>query len=348
MGELVTVAIAAYNVETYIGDMIESVLNQTYKYLEVLIVNDGATDGTRAICEQFNDMRIRIIDKENGGLSTARQTALDAAQGEFLCFVDGDDILQPQYVEKMYRLITETQADICVCEYQEFLNQPGEGRVVSLPMTEYNAITPELLEKQFQQMIVEFKLADSWNKMYRTEFLRSTGIRFFLEKKYNGTDLSFNHLLALHCPRYCVVHEVLLNYRLTPNSRVRRKDKDLQGGFMLITKALLEEVKKLGYNEGVRTQIYLTYLDMIRRAIADRHRNVETSADFKRKYSEFRRKHFEFCAENFSPAGYKEFTLGMRLFIALISCKWYLPMHMYLGSRDHKIKHVLDSEKGRV
>lgn len=348
MGELVTVAIAAYNVETYIGDMIESVLNQTYQKLEVLIVNDGATDGTRAVCEQFNDMRIRIIDKENGGLSTARQTALDAAQGEFLCFVDGDDILEPQYVERMYQLITETQADICVCEYQEFLNQPGEGRVVSLPVTEHTAITPELLEKRFQQMIVEFKLADSWNKMYRTEFLRSTGIRFFLEKKYNGTDLSFNHLLALHCPKYCVVHEVLLNYRLTPNSRVRRKDKDLQGGFMLITKALLEEVKKLEYNEGAKKQIFLTYLDMIRRAIADRHRNAETSADFKRKYSDFRRKHLEFCAENFSAAGYKECTLGMRLFIALISCKWYLPMHMYLGSRDKKIKHVLDSEKGGV
>lgn len=117
---------------------------------------------------------------------------------------------------------------------------------------------------------------------------------------------------------------------------------------MLITAALLEEVKKLEYNDAVRTQIFLIYLDMIRRAIADRHRNIETAADFRKIYSDFRRKHFDFCDRNFSSTSYEQGTLGMRLFIALISCKWYLPMHIYLSFRDRKIRHTIDSEKSEV
>lgn len=341
MEKLITVAVAAYNVEKYIAAMLESILAQTYRNMEILIVNDGSTDGTRAICEGFRDSRIRIIDQENGGLSTARQRAVDEAQGAYLCLVDGDDVLETGYVETLLRCIRETDADIAVCEYREFTVQPGDGRYVALPAAEETDINREVISRRFLPMVSEFKLADSWNKMYRTDFIRQTGVRFFVEKQYNGTDLAFNHLLAMHAPRYGVVHEALLNYRLTPGSRVRRKDKDLQGGFMQIISALLEEAQRLGYDEGMRRQLHMIYLDMLRRAAAERYRNTQGLVGFCRAWKTFHARHRAFLREKFPGADTAGCSRGMRLFAALADRRCCLPMRLYLALREREVARAM-------
>lgn len=341
MRELITVAVAAYNVEKYISAMVASILAQTYANLEILIVNDGSTDGTLAVCEGYADSRIRIISKENGGLSTARQTAIDEARGAYLCLVDGDDVLAPDYVEKLYRCIRERDADIAVCEYREFTAQPGDGRYVALPEAAETDITKEIICRRFLPMVQDFNLADSWNKMYCTDFVRKTGVRFFVEKQYNGTDLAFNHLLALHEPRYAVVHEALLNYRLTPNSRVRRKDKDLQGGCMQILPALTAEARRLGYDERAQRQLHMIYLDMLRRAAADRYRCAAGFGGFRRAYAAFHRRHREFQRVCFPQADTAGYSRGMRLFAALAERKYSLPMYLYLAAREREVAKAM-------
>ena len=103
---LISVIVPVYNVETLLPRCVDSILTQTYECLEVLLVDDGSTDASGEICEQFakKDTRIRVIHKENGGLSSARNAGLDVASGDYIGFVDSDDWIEPEMYAEMLAL----------------------------------------------------------------------------------------------------------------------------------------------------------------------------------------------------------------------------------------------------
>lgn len=119
MNPLISVIIPVYNQKDYIEKCIHSMCNQTYKNLEILLMDDGSTDGSEQICDYFSekDKRIRVIHKENSGVADTRNTAIKLAQGEFYCFCDADDYVAPNYIEHMYSIITSYDADIAECVY---------------------------------------------------------------------------------------------------------------------------------------------------------------------------------------------------------------------------------------
>jgi glycosyltransferase involved in cell wall biosynthesis len=339
--DLITVAVAVYNAEKYIGRMLESILRQSYTNLEILVVDDGSKDDSFFICSQYNDLRIKLVKKENGGLSTARQFAIDNAKGSYICFVDADDELAPTYVEVMYDKIVQTESDICVCDYAEFSEQTNQvNRVVKLTIPdEFVQFSREHLSKEFYKSVEQLRLADSWNKMYSVDFIRKTGVGFQLDNQYNGTDLKFNHQLAIHCPKYCVVHETLYRYQITNNSRVRRKNKDLQTGFMIIIISLLIEARKFTqYLPQIENQIYYIYQDLIRRALIDCFRSSDTYGDFKAKYEQFRQKHFKYVDESFNTQPKKMYSLGSYIFRSLIKMRASLPMYLYIKIKETCLK----------
>lgn len=118
-GELISVIVPIYNVEKYIHKSIDSILNQTYTNLEIILVDDGGMDHCPAICDDYarKDRRIKVIHKENGGLSDARNAGVRIAQGAYIGFVDSDDFIKPDMYEKMLTRLKETGADIAVCNY---------------------------------------------------------------------------------------------------------------------------------------------------------------------------------------------------------------------------------------
>ena len=115
----ITVVIPVYNVESYIRECLDSITRQTYSDLEILAVNDESTDQSRSIIEQYamKDIRIRILDKPNGGLSDARNYGIMNASGEYICFIDGDDTIHRTYVEKLHNAIKDG-SDIAVCDME--------------------------------------------------------------------------------------------------------------------------------------------------------------------------------------------------------------------------------------
>lgn len=117
--DLISVIIPLYNVEAYLPKCIESVQLQTYTNLEIILVDDGSTDGSSAICDTFaqTDARIKVIHKENGGVSDARNTGLDAASGKYMFFVDSDDYIGPKCIQYLHEAITKSGAQIAVCDY---------------------------------------------------------------------------------------------------------------------------------------------------------------------------------------------------------------------------------------
>lgn len=118
MGDLISVIIPVYNVRDYLRACLDSVLRQTYTQLEIILIDDGSTDGSDQICDEYEnkDSRIYIIHKKNGGLSDARNKGLDIATGKYVVFIDSDDIVADTIIEYLYCLVHENQADIGVCD----------------------------------------------------------------------------------------------------------------------------------------------------------------------------------------------------------------------------------------
>lgn len=116
---LISIIVPVYQVKDYVGDCVESLCRQTYTNLEIVLVDDGSTDGSEVICDDYarRDNRIRVIHQENQGLSAARNAGLDQATGEYVAFVDSDDVVLPSYIEELYRLIKKYHADIAACAY---------------------------------------------------------------------------------------------------------------------------------------------------------------------------------------------------------------------------------------
>ena len=114
---LISVIVPVYNVEEYLNRCVDSVINQTYHNLEILLVDDGSCDRSGTMCDEYaeKDDRIIVIHKANGGLSDARNAAIDIMKGEYVSFVDGDDFLANDYIEYMYSMLTEYDADISTC-----------------------------------------------------------------------------------------------------------------------------------------------------------------------------------------------------------------------------------------
>ena len=126
MNDLISIIVPVYNVELYIEKCINSLINQSYKDIEIILVDDGSTDSSGDICDHFSslDKRITVIHKKNGGLSDARNVALDVAKGKYVTFVDSDDYIKENYIEYLYYLLNKYNSDISICEF-DYMNESG-------------------------------------------------------------------------------------------------------------------------------------------------------------------------------------------------------------------------------
>ena len=127
MNDLISIIVPVYNVEQYLRKCIESIKNQTYTNIEIIIVDDGSTDNSGAICDELKqtDNRIQVLHKKNGGLSDARNAGLKIAKGEFVGFVDSDDYIKEDMFETLYKLNKEHHSDIAIVSYYELYKVPS-------------------------------------------------------------------------------------------------------------------------------------------------------------------------------------------------------------------------------
>ena len=128
MKKLVSIIVPVFNVEKYLRQCLDSILGQTFNQFEVIIVNDGSTDNSGAICQEYEarDNRIVYLEKENEGVSEARNLGLDFATSEYIIFIDSDDWIEPTYVEVLYEKIEEYQADIVFENYTSFNDEDSK------------------------------------------------------------------------------------------------------------------------------------------------------------------------------------------------------------------------------
>ncbi len=169
---LISVIVPVYNVEKYLEECINSIINQTYKNLEIILVDDGATDNSGKMCDEFakKDTRIKVIHKENGGLSDARNTGIDIACGEYIQFVDSDDCIENDMIELLYKNAKKYEADISMCSHyiltEEECTPEGNGE---LNIYDRVQVLKEIL-------LDERVRSYAWNKLFAKELFNE--IRF--------------------------------------------------------------------------------------------------------------------------------------------------------------------------
>ncbi len=270
LDDLISVIIPVYNTEKYLSTCIESVIKQSYKNIEIIIVNDGSTDSSSTLCEKFLvDSRVTLYHNRNIGLSKTRQYGIEHCHGKYFVTIDSDDYIHEDYIKELYHAIIINQADIAVCNRYDFIDGDDQFQIARHNADGYRIITRSDIYGSYAELCVDFGMSDSWDKMYRTEFVRDTGVIFSLDNKYNGTDLMFNYKLLLHCPKIVAISDPLLFHRILSGSRVHKKDKPMQEGFELIIKELYTETKVLEYTNDIYKQISVLFNKFIVVAISD-------------------------------------------------------------------------------
>ena len=171
MNELITVIINVYNGERFIAKCLESIINQTYKKLEILIINDGSTDNTLKICEQYKDERIKIITTENLGLSLSRNIGIENAQGEYLYFVDSDDYVENHVIEYLYNLCKKYNTPFSTCNPLTIFDYDFSIEEIEEHIDIINST--EMLKKV---LLAEDVAGAIWNKLLKKELFE--GVRF--------------------------------------------------------------------------------------------------------------------------------------------------------------------------
>ena len=238
---LISVIIPVYKVEKYLEKCVDSVINQTYKNLEIILVDDGSPDNCPKICDEYakKDKRIKVIHKENGGVGSARNKGMEKAVGEYITFVDSDDWLEKNFIQEMLFIINKYKVDYVTCGYyrvyenkKEIIN--GNLEEIVIDSKEY---VNKLLNVQNGYGFVHMKLI----KKEKISSLR------FEEKLVVGEDALFNIQLCKNIEKIVIYNKPLYNYYFNTNSVVRKYNNEYCNNYLKSMIYMSEYIRK-NYN----------------------------------------------------------------------------------------------------
>lgn len=249
----ISVIIPIYNAEPFLPACLDSVLAQTYSDLEIILINDGSTDGSGCICDRYAamDSRIRVVHQENGGVSQARNRGLELASGELVSFIDSDDTMEPDMYELLVRIMDENHADISHCGYKRFdknclLVREVNGTHRQFVQTNEEAIVCMLRGLYFSNAL--------WNKLYRRHVL--DGIRFREDLK-NNEDVLFNVHAFRQATKTVFIDEGKYHYFDRPTSacnQIKARKQELDA--IAASEEMLELVQGPQARQVVQLRIY--------------------------------------------------------------------------------------------
>ena len=220
MNETISVIVPIYNASSFLNKCISSIINQTYKQLEIILVNDGSTDNSLEICNLYasNDERIKIINKENGGVSSARNRGIEAATGKYLIFIDADDYIEKNMFEVLSNDLFKYDVDMSMCGYK---NVDINGNILS--------VSESLKEKYFDAKTFKHYLFMPnyyreilCNKLFKIDIIKNNNIRF-REDIHINENIVFILDFAYFARKYVFDNELLYNFVQHKNSALNEK-----------------------------------------------------------------------------------------------------------------------------
>ncbi len=242
MKDLISIIVPIYNVEKYLNKCIESIVNQTYENIEIILIDDGSNDNSGIICDEYakKDNRIIVVHKENGGVSSARNKGLKIAKGEWISFVDADDWIEQIFCQTLLNKVTQEQADIALCGY----NRITDNRIEKI-----NANNQEVFLNSNEYLVKSLNPQTGFGfchmRLIKKEVLKSIS---FNERIEVGEDALFNIQLSTYIKKAVFLKQPLYNYRINNQSVVKRYDENYANKYLKSMK-IIEEYIWQEYNE---------------------------------------------------------------------------------------------------
>jgi len=224
--ELISVVVPVYGIDRYLGLCIESLINQTYGNLEIILVDDGSKDRCPEICDLYagKDKRIKVIHKANGGLVSARKAGLLASRGRYIGYVDGDDWVGPGFFSSLYYSMTASNADIVCAGFSRDLFSESAHFQNNIVSGEYEGERLEQLRKNMLSYGAFFKTGIStyvWNKLFKREILMD--VQMNVDENISiGEDAAVVYPALMRCSRVCIVDNCAYHYRQREDSMLKR------------------------------------------------------------------------------------------------------------------------------
>ena len=250
-------------VEKYLKKCIDSIINQTYKNIEIILVDDGSSDNCGKICDEYakKDERIKVIHKKNGGLSDARNSGLDIATGEYICFVDSDDHISNTYVEKLLSAALKNHADIVACNFlyidekdRTWIKKEKKEKLYSSS----EAIKDIFTTSQNTEIMV-------WNKIYKTRLFIDNNIKFPFGKIHEDNFTTYKLYDKANC--IYLINDKLYYYLQRDNS-IMSKFNEKRFDILLSLEEIKEYFKeKPGFQLEIECNEFLVYLSLIHNMI---------------------------------------------------------------------------------
>lgn len=256
----ISVIIPIFNAEKFLGKCLNSLLNQTFKDIEVIGVDDGSTDASYEIISSFSkeDSRIRAYSKSNGGAPSAWQYGIERATGDYLIFLDADDWIEPDMYEILYSSIKKENADMSVAGYYKDYGEYNEGMVNDWKIERKCEDTEQLFRYAFIRDRYRNFGAFIWNKLIRTEIVRENDIRFD-ESIARGADVSFFSDVASKVKRMVYTDECLYHYTQWDMSLTKVRSFEKGMGILKAYSDVINKGNMLGFSAETMNYIKRFY-----------------------------------------------------------------------------------------
>lgn len=230
---MISIVIPVYNVSQYIDKCMEGVINQTYKDIEIILINDGSTDNSGEICDRWGkrDNRIQVIHKKNGGLSSARNCGIDCAKGEYIMFIDSDDIISVNLCERLANLLIEQDANISICEVLHIFDNTDIKFDFEDIRHTYNSVEA-ICEMWYQRSF----LPSAWGKLYKRSLFNN--VRFTEGILFEDIDIM--HELFYQCDKIAYTRMKMYGYVHRENSITTKKYSKRDSIILEISEKLLK------------------------------------------------------------------------------------------------------------
>lgn len=255
---LFSIIIPIYNIELYIHQCIDSVLNQTYKNFELILVDDGSPDNCPSICDEYAccDDRVKVIHKKNGGLVSARKAGANIACGDYIVCVDGDDWIENDYIEKMAKIAIGYEADIIACGYIKAYENKNEKKIIPYRKGFYTRenIVNELFPTLIQGEKAQYFPPSIWAKAYKSELY--IPLQNAVDDKIKiGEDGACVIPCIYNAKSIFIMEEFVYYYRQNPSSMTKEHKAFDLAGPKLISEHLTENMNMNEYD--FQSQLYL-------------------------------------------------------------------------------------------
>lgn len=288
-----SIIVPIYNVEEFLRECIESILRQTFRDFELILVDDGSPDHCGMICDEYalKDERIRVIHKRNGGLSDARNAGLDLATGKYIYFLDGDDYVHPDLLDRVNSSM-ESDTDLLVFHYWE---QTEDGKTEPFVYNENRSYALKSAEDRYSFLVnslLTFQIGwAAWNRVFLREKIEKYNLRFADNRKIFAEDLYFSLCYCAHVEKIKMIDDYLYYYRVRTGSITDVQKKRINiGRYNELGKAVLawysqfEDCGKL-----VKDFCTIHYMIVARPLMADYNKSEMSASDFR----EALRKHID-------------------------------------------------------